>query len=242
MLGGPREIADAALEAVRTAVGLIDISRHAGVHPRMGVADVVPFVPVDGVTLEDCAVIARAVGRRIWEELGVPVYLYEAAAMREECGRLESVRKLARAGLAPDFGKGRHAAAGVCVAGARNYLVAWNINLRSSDLSAARAIAREVRESNGGLKAVKALGFELPSRGQVQVSINLVDFRITPLHLVFEAVAAACRRRRIEIAGSELIGMIPAAALEDLQGHDLQWLNMRPDSVIENCLRSGWRL
>ncbi len=235
--GDPGPVANAAFEAVRVAAATIDLSRHAGVHPRIGSADVVPFVPVHGVSLRDCVSIARRVARRIWEELGIPVYLYEAAALRPECARLENVRRLAREGFSPDFGHGRHARAGACVVGARKFLIAWNINLRSTDLAAARGIAREIRESSGGLPAVKALGLALESRGEVQVSMNLVDFERTPLHVVFEAVAERCRARGIEISGSELIGMIPAAALEASRGCDLHWLNLRPELVLENCLR-----
>ena len=235
--GTPKGAADAAFEAVRAAVGASDMTKHGGVHPRLGAADVIPFVPVDRVSLRGCAGIARVVGARIWEELRVPVYLYECAALRPECVRLEGVRKLARAGLAPDFGVGRHPTAGACVVGARKSLIAWNVNLRSENLGAAREIAREVRESGGGLAAVKALGLALSSRGEVQISINLVDFEITPLHAVFEAVASRCRERGIEIKGSELIGMIPAAALEASRGHDLHWLNLRPELVIENRLK-----
>ncbi len=235
--GDPDRVAAAAFEAVRIASATIDMSRHSGVHPRLGAADVVPFVPVHGVSLRDCVGIARRVGGRVWSELGVPVYLYEAAALRPECARLENVRRLAREGLAPDFGAGRHATAGVCVVGARKFLIAWNINLRSADVRTAREIAREIRESRGGLRAVKALGLPLASRGEVQVSINLVDFEVTPLYAVFEAVAERCARRGIEIVGSELIGMIPAAALEGSRGHDLRWLNLRPELVLENCLR-----
>ncbi len=236
--GDPDAVGNAAFEAVRVAAGTIDMTRHTGVHPRLGAADVVPFVPVHGVSLRDCVSLARRVGARIWNELGIPVYLYEAAALRPECRRLESVRRLARGGgLVPDFGEGRHRTAGVCVVGARKFLVAWNINLRSRDLGAAREIAREVRESGGGLKEVKALGLELESRGQVQVSVNLVDFETTPMYRVFEAVEERCRARGIEVAGSELIGMLPAAALEGSRGHDLKWLNLRPEVVLENCLR-----
>jgi glutamate formiminotransferase len=235
--GTPGAAGDAAFEAVRAAVASIDMSRHAGVHPRLGAADLIPFVPVDCVSLRGCAGLARVVGARIWEELRVPVYLYECAALRPQCVRLENVRRYARAGLEPDFGAGRHPTAGACVVGARRFLIAWNINLRSDNVSAARQIAREVRESGGGLPAVKALGLALPSRGQVQISINLVDFEITPLYAVFDAVAARCLDRGIEIAGSELIGMIPAAALEGSQGHDLHWLNMRPELVLENRLK-----
>lgn len=235
--GGPQAVADAAFLGVREAVAKIDLSRHAGVHPRLGAADVIPLVPVEGTTLEDCAILARKLGARIWEELRVPVYLYEAAAQRPECKRLENVRKLAPAGLAPDFGTGRHPTAGASVVGARKFLIAWNINLRTTDVAVAREIARSIRESSGGLPAVKSIGLPLESRGQVQVSINLVDFERTPLFVVFDAVKQRCDARGIEIAGSELIGMIPAAALMSSDGHDLRWENMRPELVLENRLR-----
>jgi glutamate formiminotransferase len=235
--GTPEGVAHAAFEAVRVAAATIDIARHTGVHPRLGAADVVPFVPIDDVSLHDCATIAREVGHRIAWELGVPVYLYEAAALRPECARLENIRKLAPQGLPPDFGLRPHPTAGSCVVGARRFLIAWNVNLRSTDLEAAQAIARAIRESSGGLKAVKALGLRLASKGEVQVSINLVDFAATPLHEVFAAIAAECAHRGIEIEGSELIGMIPAAALEASRAHDLRWLNLRPELILENRLR-----
>jgi glutamate formiminotransferase len=238
LAGAPGAVAEAALAAVREGVARIDLRQHTGVHPRLGAADVVPFVPVRDVTLEDCADLARSVARRIWDELRVPVYLYEAAALRPECARLESVRKLA-ASIAPDFGAGRHPTAGASVVGARNFLVAWNINLASRDLAAARTIARSIRQSSGGLPAVKAIGLPLESRGEVQVSVNLVDFQQTPLYAVFDAVAEQCRARGIAIAGSELIGMIPNAALQASQGHDLKWLNLRPELVLENRLRAA---
>jgi glutamate formiminotransferase len=235
--GAPVAVAEAAFEAVRAAAEKIDLGRHAGVHPRLGAADVIPLVPVEGATLEQCAALARTLGERIWKELRVPVYLYEAAALRPECQRLENVRRLAPDGLAPDFGTGRHPTAGASVVGARKFLIAWNINLRTANLRAAREIAREIRESSGGLPAVKAIGLPLESRGQVQVSVNLVDFERTPLYAVFDAVKQRCDSKGIEIAGSELIGMIPAAALRSSQGHDLQWENMRPELVLENRLR-----
>lgn len=237
-VGEPKTVAEAALAAVATAVAQIDLSKHQGVHPRLGAADVVPFVPVEGATLEDCAVIARETGERIWSELRVPVYLYEAAARRPECVRLENVRKGAATGvLAPDIGDERHPTAGYCVVGARGFLVAWNIILDTVDLGVARAIAGEIRESGGGLAAVKALGLALPSRSKVQVSINLTDFRRTPLHVVFDAVARRCWERGVRVLGSELIGMVPQAALYASAGHDMRWLNMRPELVLEGRLR-----
>ena len=233
--GEPRAVAEAAVAAVAQAVARIDLAKHAGVHPRLGVADVVPFVPLEGATLEHCATLARETGERIWNELRVPVYLYEAAALRPECARLENIRRAA--GLPPDIGEGRHPTAGCCVVGARGLLVAWNIILESDELGAAKSIAREIRESSGGLPGVKALGLPLPSRRAVQVSINVVDFRRTPLHVVFDAVARQCRERGIGIVGSELIGMIPQAALYATAGHDLLWLNMHPDLILEARLR-----
>lgn len=234
--GAPDAVVEAAFESVREAAAKIDMSRHAGVHPRIGAADVVPLVPIEGITLEECAQLARALGARIERELGVPVYLYEAAALRPECKRLENVRKLAPTGFPPDYGTGRHPTAGASVVGARKFLVAWNINLRTHDLAFARGIAREIREASGGLPAVKSIGLLLESRGQVQVSINLVDFEQTPLYVVFDAVKQRCNAAGVEIAGSELIGLIPAAALASSEGRDLQWENMRPELVLEHRL------
>ncbi len=230
--GDPREVMDAAMAAARVAVEKIDIGSHTGVHPRLGALDVLPFVPVEGASLQDCAEMANAVGTRLWDELGVPVYLYEAAGSR----RLEEIRRHAGE-LAPDIGQGRHPTAGAAVVGARKFLIAWNIHLKTTDIAAARAIAREVRESGGGFPAVKALGLALESKQQVQVSINSVDFEVTPLHAVFDAVAESGRRLGVEIAGSELIGMIPAAALRASEGHDLRWLNLTQDLVLENRLK-----
>jgi glutamate formiminotransferase len=237
--GSPQSIADAVVAAVAVAVEKIDLRKHAGVHPRIGAADVIPFVPVSGVSLDQCANFAREAAARIWNELRVPVFLYEAAALRPECKRLENVRKLEPTGLAPDIGEGRHPSAGASVLGARKFLVAWNINLRTRSTAAAKEIARTIRESSGGLPAVKSIGLPLESRNQSQVSINLVDFERTPLYVVFDAVKQLCNSRKIEIAGSELIGMIPAAALEASQGHDLQWENLRPGLILENRLRAA---
>jgi len=168
----------------------------------------------------------------------VPVFLYEAAALRADCRRLENVRKLAPTGFAPDYGTGRHPTAGASVVGARKFLIAWNINLRSTEVSIAKGIAKKIRESSGGLPAVKSIGLPLESRGEVQVSINLVDFERTPLYVVFDAVKALCDEQGVEIAGSELIGMIPEAALRSSEGHDLQWQNFHEELVLEKRLKS----
>jgi glutamate formiminotransferase len=234
--GTAAAVADAAFAAVAEAVALIDLTKHEGVHPRLGAADVVPFVPLAHATLEDCASLARQLGECIWNELRVPVYLYEAAAKRPECARLENVRARAISGLPPDIGDERHPTAGYCVVGARWFLIAWNIILASTDLAAARKIAREIRESSGGLPSVKALGLALTSRDRVQVSINLTDYRQTPLHVVFDAVASRSNSLGISVEGSELIGMIPQAALDAEVGYDLRWLNMRPELILESRL------
>jgi glutamate formiminotransferase/glutamate formiminotransferase/formiminotetrahydrofolate cyclodeaminase len=235
--GNPESVARAAFAATHAALERIDLTKHAGVHPRVGAADVIPIVPICQLSLNDCAALARDLGRRIWNELRIPVFFYEGAAIIDDRRRLENVRRLARAGARPDIGEGRHATAGAVVIGAREFLIAWNINLRTRDVEFARKVAREIRESSGGLSCVKALGLRLESRGQTQVSINLTDFRRTPLHTVFDAVAERCRIAGIGIAGSELIGMIPEAALEASRGHDLRWLNLRPELVVERRLR-----
>jgi glutamate formiminotransferase len=238
--GSPEAVAEAAFRAVAQAVERIDIPMHEGVHPRVGAADVVPFVPVREASLELCAEIANQVGMRIFKELGVPVYLYEAAARTPERARLEVLRSPRFTGD-PDIGKGRHPAAGVSIVGARRFLVAWNVNLHTQDPEAARAIARAVRQSSGGLPAVKSIGLELRSRGQVQVSINLVDFETTPLHVVFDRIRTEAEARGIEIAGSELIGLIPRKALELSAGHDLRWLvgDRIEDYVLETRIAAA---
>jgi glutamate formiminotransferase/glutamate formiminotransferase/formiminotetrahydrofolate cyclodeaminase len=221
--GTPPAVAEAAFRAIETAVSRIVLPAHQGVHPRIGAADVVPFVPIENSSLEECARIAVDVAARCWREFRLPAFLYEAASRDASRARLEVLRSAKFKGE-PDFGEGRHPTAGAVIVGARNFLVAWNINLDSQDLHAAREIARAVRESGGGLKCVKSLGLELQSRGQVQVSINLTDFEATPIHVVFERVREEAMRRNIRIAGSELIGLIPERALEAARGHDLQWL------------------
>jgi len=238
--GSAEAVAEAAFRAVTQAVERINIRVHEGVHPRVGAADVVPFVPVTNASLELCTEIANQVAERIFNELGVPVYLYEAAARHPERARLEVLRSPSFTGD-PDIGAGHHRTAGVSIVGARRFLVAWNINLHSQDLEAARAIARAVRQSSGGLPAVKSIGLELKSRGQVQVSINLVDFETTPLHLVFDRVRAEAEARGIEIAGSELIGLIPRKALDLSAGHDLRWLvgERIEDFVLEDRIAAA---
>lgn len=222
-VGIPEAVADAALALARVAADRIDLRRHQGAHPRVGAMDVVPFVPIRGVTMEDCVELARRVGKRIGTELGIPVFLYERAASRPERAPLENVRRGGVDGLAarmreaawrPDFGPcALHPSAGATVVGARPILIAYNVNLRTEDLAVAKAIAKKIRQSDGGLACVKAIGVKLASRRLVQVSMNLTDYEQTPLHVAFEAVRHEAAERHVQIAGSEVIGLIPQRAL-----------------------------
>jgi glutamate formiminotransferase/glutamate formiminotransferase/formiminotetrahydrofolate cyclodeaminase len=246
-VGAPGVIVDAALRAVATAAELIDLRSHAGVHPRIGATDVLPFVPVSGLTMDECIAIAHEAGRRIWHELSIPVYFYERAALRPERVRLENVRGKGFESLLseittnpdrfPDVGEPRlHSTAGAIAVGARPFLIAFNVNLRSNDLSIARRIASVVRERDGGLPFVKALGFELKSRGIVQVSMNLVDYQQTAIARAFDAVREAAAGEGVEIAGAELVGLLPRAALDRAAAYFPMLENFRETLVLENLL------
>ena len=245
--GAPAAVAEAAFRGIESAVALIDMNRHDGVHPRVGAADVVPLVPISGVTMEDCVRLAEKLGERVCRELRVPVYLYEAAARRPERVNLANVRRGRFEKLRdeigglperlPDFGESRlHPTAGACVIGARKFLIAFNINLATGDAEIARRIARKVRFSSGGLPCVKALGFFLKSRGLAQVSINLTDYEVTPLCTVIEAVKAEAGGAGVGISGMELIGLIPQKALETAGGCNVQFENFHDGLVVENRL------
>jgi glutamate formiminotransferase len=213
--GPPEVVAEGALRGISAAVERIDLRRHSGVHPRIGAADVVPFVPLAGITLEDCAAIARRTGEQVWKRLGVPVYFYEAAATSPERAPLENVRRggFERPALAPDLGGPTlHPSAGACAIGARKLLVAFNVNLASMDVAIAKAIARKIRASSGGLPFVKAMGVPLPSRNLVQVSMNLIDFEQTPLRRVYDAVSQEAAARGVSIAGTQIVGLVPRRA------------------------------
>jgi glutamate formiminotransferase len=245
--GPPEAAGEAALRAVAEAVTRIDLRRQAGAHPRIGAADVVPFVPVRGITLEQCAQLAALTGERIWRTLGVPVYLYGAAARHPDRVNLENVRSGGFEGLRdsirvdpqrlPDFGNPElHPSAGATVVGARKFLIAFNMNLNTADVSIARRIARNIRASSGGFPCVKALGLLLDSRKLAQVSMNLTDFERTPVSAVFEAVRGQAARLGVAVAESELIGLIPRGALED----SAQWLptvrGFHAGLILENRL------
>src|SRR5271169_7122893 len=248
--GEPEAVAEAALRGVGKAAELIDLTKHSGAHPRMGATDVVPFIPIEGVTIEDCVALARKVGREIWERYHIPVYFYEAAAQKPERTNLENIRKGQFEGLreevlrnpdrAPDVGEPRlHATAGAIVVGARKPLIAYNINLNTPDIEIAKRIGKNIRFSNGGLRYVKAMGVDLRARNLAQVSINLTDFEQTPIHRVFETVKREAERYGVAIVGSEIVGLIPRRALELTADFYLQLENFSPAQVLENRIEAA---
>jgi glutamate formiminotransferase len=223
LAGEPAAIVEAAIRGVGKAVDLIDLTRQQGVHPRIGAADVIPFVPISGIKLEHCALLARQAGLEIWRRFGVPVFFYEAAAARPDRANLEEVRRGQFEGLKeavrkeaarrPDLGgPGLHPTAGACAVGARRFLVAYNIYFDSADVAMARAVAREIRAASGGLKGVKAMG--VLAHGRAQLSMNITDFEATPISQVYGAVSRLALRHKTEIAEGEVIGLIPEAACE----------------------------
>jgi glutamate formiminotransferase / formiminotetrahydrofolate cyclodeaminase len=250
--GEPEAVLEAAILAAARAVELIDLNHHTGEHPRMGAMDVLPFVPIKGVTMTDCVALARRAGERIARELRVPVYLYEHAATRPARIDLANVRRGEFEGLreiisahpeyAPDFGDAKiHPTAGAIAVGARAPLIAYNINLATDDLTIAKRIARAIRGRDGGLQYVKALGFELVARNQVQVSMNLVNYEATPIFRVFEMVKREADRYGVRVVGSEIIGLIPQAALNACADFYLQIENFSPDLILEQRLQTALR-
>src|SRR6202453_2641631 len=251
LAGEPEAVAEAALRGVGKAAELIDLTKHSCAHPRMGATDVVPLIPIEGVTIEDCVALSRKVGREIWERFRIPVYFYEAAAQRPERANLENIRKGQFEGLveevprnpnrAPDIGDQRlHATAGATVVGARKFLIAYNINLNTSDVAIANRIGKNIRFSNGGLRYVKAMGVDLRGRNLAQVSINLTDFEQTPIHRVFEMVKREGERYGVSIVGSEIVGLIPKRAIELTADFYLQLENFSPAQVFENRIEASF--
>ena len=241
----PETVVDAALAGVAAAVRLIDLNRHTGAHPRIGACDVLPFVPLEGLTVDDCVRLAEKAAAEIWKRLQVPVYLYEAAAKRPDRVNLENIRRGQFEGLrdevrtnpdrAPDFGDpALHPTAGATVVGARKFLIAYNINLASPDLALAKSIAKKIRASSGGFPFVKAMGVMLHARNLAQVSMNLTDFEQTPIHKVYEAVRQEAAAAGVSIAGSEIVGLIPKKAIEMTAEFYLRVENFSPSLVLEN--------
>jgi glutamate formiminotransferase/formiminotetrahydrofolate cyclodeaminase len=247
IVGAPESIGEAAVRGVRAAMEHIDLTKHRGEHPRLGAADVVPFVPIRGVSLAECVEIAKTAGREIANRLKIPVYLYEAAATRPERTNLENIRRGQFEGLRdeiatnpdrkPDFGESRvHPTAGAIVVGARKPLIAFNVNLNSANLGIAKHIARRIRFSSGGFRYVKAMGVLLKDRNQAQVSMNLTDFEHTSMELVLETVRREAERYGVTIGSSEIVGLVPQKALERAAEFYLQVENFKPEMVLENRL------
>lgn len=238
-VGTADAVAKAAFDAAALAVAAIDLRTHKGQHPRMGAVDVIPFVPLPPDTMATCVEIARRVGRRIGDELGVPVFLYESAATRPENRNLAEIRKgefeeISKRDLAPDFGPTRvHPSAGCVAVGARPPLIAYNVDLETEDLAVAKKIAKKVRERDGGLPRLKALGMFLADRKCAQVSMNVCDFTVTGLKAAFDAVAAEAARLGVGVRSSEIVGLVPQAALPDAWIAELQLAGFKPDQVIE---------
>ncbi|MGA3262830.1 MAG: glutamate formimidoyltransferase [Terracidiphilus sp.] len=227
--GEPSAVVEAAVRGAGKAVELIDLTRQQGAHPRIGAADVIPFVPISGIKLEQCALLARQAGLEIWRRYGVPVYFYEAAAARPDRANLEEVRRGQFEGLRDAVGKekarrpdlggpGLHPTAGACAVGARKFLVAYNLYFDSADVSMVRAIAREIRAASGGLKGVKAMG--VLAHGRAQLSMNITDFKATPISQVHGVVSGLALRHKAALVEGEVIGLLPEAACE----RDSEWM------------------
>ena len=245
LVGERGPLLEAALAGIGKAAELIDLNVQRGAHPRLGATDVVPFIPIEGATLDDCVQMARELGERVWQQHRIPVYFYEAAATRPERANLENIRRgqfeVIREEIAtvesrrPDVGEACcHPTAGAVVIGARSFLVAYNIYLQTAEIEIAKKIAKAVRFSSGGLRAVKAIGLEV--RGQAQVSMNLTDTSITPMARVFEFVKREAARYGVLVQSSEIVGLVPKRALEDAAAWFLQVENFDPSMILENRL------
>jgi len=242
-IGEPAPVKEAAFRAIARAADLINMEEHRGEHPRIGATDVVPFVPVLGVTMADCVALARELGAEVAEKLHIPVYLYEEAATRPDRRNLADIRRGEYEGLKkeihlperrPDFGDPvMHPTAGATVIGAREFLIAFNINLGTPDVSIAKKIARAVRASSGGLMYVKALGIKLEDRNLAQVSMNLTNFKKTPMHVVFNLVRSEAERYGVPIVGSEIVGLVPLDAILAAAEHYLRIENFGRKQVLE---------
>jgi glutamate formiminotransferase / 5-formyltetrahydrofolate cyclo-ligase len=248
LVGDRKGVAGAVLALFDAAIPRIDLTKHRGEHPRMGAVDVVPFIPIRGATVEDCVALSREVGEEIGKR-GIPVYLYEDSASAEHRRNLADVRKGGFEGFAekmldpkwkPDFGPaGRHPTAGAVAVGARAPLIAYNINLGTKDVAVAERIAKAIRHIGGGFRYVKAMAVELADRGQVQVSINMTNFKKTPLHRVFECVKSEAERSGVSVVGSEIVGLTPADALVMAAEHYLRLENFTSAQVLEMRLLEG---
>ena len=248
-VGDPHGMALAALKLVQTSTRLIDVRQHTGQHPRIGATDILPFIPLEGATMSQCVELAKSVGSRIGNELGIPTFLYEEAGEHPYRKSLEAIRRGGLPNLvsrmrsdpawSPDFGPSTpHPTAGAIAIGARHPLIAYNIVLATNDLAIAQAIAKSIRTSGKGLPAVKALGLKLKTQDLVQVSMNLTNYRQTPIHVVFEAVQCEAAQHGVSITKSEIVGLIPQEAANQAAVHDLMTgSTLDSDHILESRLR-----
>lgn len=251
LVGTPEALCEGILALVEKTIEKIDLRQHRGAHPRMGAVDVIPFVPVRGVSMEDCIALARQVGKRIAQTFKIPVYLYEEAAVSERRRNLATIRegefegfekKITDPQWKPDFGEPHlHPTAGAVAVGARNFLIAYNINLATSDLTIAKRIASAVRFSSGGFRYVKALGFLLEERGIVQVSMNLTNFQKTSILRVFEFVKREAERHGVMVLNSEVVGTVPRQALYEVASAALQLEAFSSHLVLEDRIEEAFR-
>ncbi|MBF8299941.1 MAG: Glutamate formimidoyltransferase [Acidobacteria bacterium] len=247
MAGAAAPLKDAVLALFEGAVAAIDLRTHSGEHPRLGAVDVVPFVPLEGATMDDCVTLARETGAEVARRFQVPVFLYEEASTNPARKNLEDIRrgefeglaaKMSSPGWAPDYGpREPHPSAGASVIGARRPLIAYNINLATNRLEVAKKIAAAIRSSSGGFRHVKAMGIALEDRGIVQVSMNLTNYEQTPIFMVFEAVVHEAERYGVDVLESEIVGLVPAAALVGTDRHVLRLTAFTPGCILENRLR-----
>lgn len=249
-IGEPKAVKDAALDLAMKCVELIDMNKHKGEHPRMGAIDVVPFVPVYNVTMEECVKLAHEFAKEFAEKSGVPCFMYEEAATRPDRKNLADVRRGEFEGLkeeigknpdrVPDYGPNRiHPTAGATAVGARFFLIAFNVNLGTSDIEIAKKIAKAVRYSSGGYRYVKAMGFELKERGIVQVSMNLTNYKKTPIFRVFETIKNEAERYGVPVVGSEIVGLVPLEALVEVADYYLRLENFSMEQILEKRLIEG---
>jgi glutamate formiminotransferase len=249
LVGDAAGVEQAVLALYERAAADIDLRTHRGEHPRIGAVDVVPFVPIEGVTMADCVALAKKVGGAVAERFGIPVFLYEEASANPARKNLEDIRrgefeglveKMAKPEWAPDFGpRAPHPSAGASVIGARMPLIAYNINLATDRLDVAKKIAAAIRHSSGGYRFVKAMGIALADRGIVQVSMNLTNYEKTPMHRVFETVAREAARYGVAVLESEIVGLVPSAALTSAAEFYLQLEGFNANQVLENRLRNA---
>jgi glutamate formiminotransferase len=250
LAGEEGPLSEAVFRSISVATELIDLRSHTGEHPRVGATDVVPFIPLMGATMKDAVGTAEALGRRVAEELNIPVYFYEEAARRPERQNLENIRRKGFEELReviatdperePDMGpRAVHPSAGAVVIGARGPLIAYNIYLGTANLAVAKAIAKRVRHSSGGLRYVKALGIDIPARGQVQVSMNLTNYRRSAIHTVFEMVRSEAAAHGVSVTDSEIVGLVPMEALIDAARFYLRLHDFDPEQILESRLMSS---